>query len=148
MKGIQGANITFPGQVSTRPYSDVDSTRWSAGKVQFARDNKIVSGYTDGTFKPMQSVTRAELMAVLRRASEFGLSARGKQPNLVAKEPAKTFSDTQNHWAAAIINQMSAYCGVASSLNEVGTRFAPDDSAKRNYAAAATLRMLKCVKAQ
>jgi N-acetylmuramoyl-L-alanine amidase len=87
-------------------------------------------------------------MTVLRRAAEFGLSARGKQPDLVAKEPPKTFSDTQNHWAAAIINQMSGYCSVASAVNEVGTRFAPDDSAKRNYAAAATLRMLKCVKAQ
>ncbi len=148
MKGIQGANITFPSSVSIRPYSDVDSSRWSAGKVQFARDNKIVSGYKDGTFKPTQPVTRAELMAVLRRSAEFGLSARGMQPNLVAKEPSKTFSDTQNHWAASIITQMSAYCSVASSLNEIGNRFAPDDSAKRNYAAAATLLMLKCVKAQ
>ncbi|MEG4913698.1 S-layer homology domain-containing protein [Microcoleus sp. B7-D4] len=37
-------------------------SRWSAGKVLFARDNKIVSGYQDGTFKPTQPVTRAELM--------------------------------------------------------------------------------------
>ncbi|MBE9095966.1 DUF3747 domain-containing protein [Tychonema sp. LEGE 07203] len=147
LKGIQGVNITFPSNVSTRPYSDVDSSRWSAGKILFARDNKIVSGYTDGTFKPTQPVTRAELMAVLRRAAEFGLLARGMQPNLLAKEPPKTFSDIQNHWAAAIINQMSGYCGVASSVNEIGNRFTPDDSAKRNYAAAATLRMLKCVKA-
>lgn len=148
LKGIQGANITFPATVISPPYRDVDLSRWSAAKVQFARDNKIVSGYEDGTFKPTQPVTRAELMAVLRRAAEFGLSARGKQPNLVSQQPPKSFSDTQNHWAAAIINQMSGYCAVASSLNEIGSRFAPDDSAKRNYAAAATLRMLKCVKAQ
>ncbi|MEG4578655.1 S-layer homology domain-containing protein [Microcoleus sp. MON1_C5] len=37
----------------------------------------MVSGYQDGTFKPTQSVTRAELMAVIRRAAEFGFSARG-----------------------------------------------------------------------
>jgi hypothetical protein len=148
LKGIQGANITFPSTVASPPYRDVNISRWSAAKVKFARDNKIVSGYKDGTFKPAQPVTRAELMAVLRRAAEFGLSARGKQRELVSQQPSKTFSDTQNHWAAAIIAQMSGYCSVASSLNETGSRFAPDDSAKRNYAAAATLRMLKCVKAQ
>lgn len=86
-------------------------------------------------------------MGVLRRAAEFGLSA-GMQPNLVAKKPSKTFSDTQNYGAASIITQMSSYCSVAAALNEMDSRFAFDDSAKRNYAAAATLRMLKCVKAQ
>ncbi|MEG4578654.1 hypothetical protein QUA71_03305 [Microcoleus sp. MON1_C5] len=43
---------------------------------------------------------------------------------------------------------MSSYCSVASALNEIGDRLAFDDSAKRNYAAVATWRMLKCVKAQ
>ena len=42
---------------------------------------------------------------------------------------------------------MSGYCGVASPLNEAGTAFAPDQPGLRNYAAAATLRMLNCVKA-
>jgi hypothetical protein len=42
-------------------------------------------------------------MVVPRPAAEFGLSARGMQPNLVAKQPSKTFSDIQNYWAASII---------------------------------------------
>ncbi len=146
-KGIQGANITFPSHVSIRPYSDVPISRWSAGKLLFARDKKIVSGYKDGTFKPTQPVTRAELMAVLLRAAEFDVSARRMQANLVAKKPSKTFLDTQNYGAASIITQMSSYCSVAATLNEIGDQFARNDSAKRNYAAA-TLRMLKCVKAQ
>jgi len=86
------------------------------------------------------------LIGVLPIAAEFRLSA-GMQPNLVAKEPSKTFSDIQNYWAASIITQMSSYCSVAAALNAMGYRFAFDNSAKRNYAAA-TLRMLKCVKAQ
>ena len=73
--------------------------------------------------------------------------ARGMLPNLVAKEPSQTFSNIQNYWAASIFTQRSSYCSVASALNEIGDRFVLNDSAKRNYAAA-TLRMLKCVKAQ
>jgi hypothetical protein len=100
-QGIQRANITFPSNLSIRLYSEVDISRWSAGKVLFARENKIVSGYQDGTFKPTQPVSGAALIGVLRRATEFRLSA-GMQPNLVAKEPSKTFSDTQNYGAASI----------------------------------------------
>ncbi len=118
-QGIQGANITFPSNLSIRLYSEVDISRWSAGKVLFARENKIVSGYKDGTFKPTPPVTRAELIGVLPIAAEFRLSA-GMQPNLVAKEPSKTFSDTQNYGAASIITQMSAYCSVAAAINEIG----------------------------
>ena len=144
-QGIQGANITFLSNLSIPLYSEVDISRWSAEKVLLARENKIVSDYQDGTFKPTQPVTRTELMGVLRRAAEFLWSA-GMQPNLVAKEPSKTFSDTQ-YYGAASITPMSAYCSVAAAINEIGDRFAPNDSAKQNYAAA-TLRMLKCVKAK
>jgi hypothetical protein len=145
-QAIQGANITFPSNLSIRLYSEVDISRWSAGKVLFARDNKIVSRDKNGTFKPTQPVTRAELMGVLPRVAEFGLSA-GMQPNLLAKKPSKTFSDTQNYGGASI-TQMSSYCSFAAAINKMGDRFAFDNSAKPNYAAAATLRMLKCVKAQ
>ena len=94
----------------------------------------------------LQPVTGVELIGVLPIAAEFRLSA-GMQPNLVAKEPSKTFSDIQDYWAASIITQMSSYFSVAAAINEMGDQFAPNDSAQQNYAAA-TLRMLKCVKAQ
>jgi hypothetical protein len=58
-------------------------------------------------------------MGVLLRAAEFGLSA-GMQPNLIAKEPSKTFSDTQNYGAASIITHRSSYCSVAVAINEIG----------------------------
>lgn len=148
LKNVPGINMNIPNTASTRPFSDVNMDRWSSAKIKFAKDNNIVSGYENGTFQPERPVTRAELMAVLRRASEFALAAQGKSPNLTGEQPAKTFSDTSNHWAQSLIGQMSSYCGVASPLNEVGTRFAPDTASNRNYAAAATLRMLKCVKPQ
>ncbi|MEG4199877.1 hypothetical protein [Microcoleus sp. Pol12A5] len=68
--------------------------------------------------------------------------------DLVAKEPSKTFSDNQNYWGASIFTQRYSYCSVAAAINEIGDRFAFEDSAQRNYGAAATWWMLKCVKAQ
>ena len=138
--------INVPAQVRNRPYRDVETSRWSAAKIQVARDLNIVSGYQDGTFRPAQPVTRAELIAILRRAAIYGHSQLGLTPQLNPSQPAQSFSDVTNHWANAGIREMSAYGGVASPLNETGTNFAPDAPARRNYAAAATLRMLNAVR--
>ncbi|NEQ17128.1 MAG: S-layer homology domain-containing protein [Moorea sp. SIO3E2] len=142
---LPGATITVPTQASGRPYRDVEAGRWSAAKIQWARDNNIVSGYPDGTFRPNKSVTRAELMAVQKKAAEFAKSLQGQPGVLVSTESVTQFSDTEGHWAVALISEMSAYCQVASPLNERGNAFLPDSQARRNYAAAATLRMLNCV---
>jgi N-acetylmuramoyl-L-alanine amidase len=130
------------------PYSDVAGDRWSAAKIQFAKTNNIISGYQDGTFRPAQPVTSAELMAVMRRAAEYAKILQGRPGELQANRPVQNFADTNDHWANALISQMSTYCGVASPLNERGSDFAPNSAAQRNYAAAATLRMLNCTKAQ
>ena len=140
-----GLTVTFPAAASGNPYSDVDATRWSAAKIQFARNNNIVSGYEDGTFRPTQPVTRAEMMAVLRRAAEYSRQQRGLSPELQPTQQPLAFPDTAGHWAEALIGQMSAYCGVATPINEAGTAFAPNASTQRNYAAAATLRMFNCI---
>lgn len=146
LKGVKGVNVNLSTQLGEDPYSDVEASRWSAAKIKFAKDNKIVNGYADGSFRPSQPVTRAELVAVLRRASEYGLSVQGKPAKILPNQTAKVFGDTKTHWGETTISDMSGYCGVASPLNEKGDNFFPDQVANRNYAAAATLRMLKCIK--
>lgn len=145
LKTVPGVTLSVPASVSAKPYSDVETSRWSAAKIAFARDNKIVSGYQDGTFQAQKPVTRAELLAVLSRAAEYAKTLK-KQPTALAPTQAVfNFSDTEKHWSAKLASQMSAYCGVASPLDETGKAFAPNESALRNYAAAATLRTLKCL---
>ncbi|MCT7986664.1 DUF3747 domain-containing protein [Laspinema sp. A4] len=146
LKNVPGANINIPTTASSRPYFDVEASRWSAPKIQWARDNNIISGYQDQSFRPAQTVTRAEMMAVLRRAAEYGNTLRGRGTNLTATRTPTNFSDTQNHWAASLISDMSSYCQVASPLNESGTQFFPNSPTLRNYAAAATVRMVNCVR--
>jgi len=145
---LPDVDLDMPTQTTSNPYPDVRASRWSAAKIQFARQNNIISGYEDGTFRPSQQVTRAELMAVLRRAAEYGQSISGSDATLWPEQDAFEFTDTNGHWASRTIEQMSSYCGVASPLNEVGDQFRPNSSALRNYAAAATLRTINCVQGE
>jgi hypothetical protein len=145
LQTLDATNINLPDTVATSPYPDVAASRWSAPKIAWAQQNDLISGYPDGTFKPTQPVTRAELIAVQRRAAEYAQRAQGQAPQLVATQEPVNFSDISNHWSSGLVSEMSAFCGVASPLNETGNAFYPDTAARRNYAAAATLRMLNCV---
>lgn len=146
LKTLPNVKMAVPESVSKSPYPDVQASRWSAAKIQWAQQNQIVKGYPDGKFQPTKEVTRAELVAVLQKAAQYAQTQRGLTAQLPQKQTPKTFSDTSGHWAEKIVSEMSAYCQVASPLNETGNAFAPNSSAFRNYAAAATLRTLNCMK--
>ncbi|MEM9087633.1 MAG: DUF3747 domain-containing protein [Cyanobacteria bacterium P01_F01_bin.53] len=137
---IEGLNVPDRDPVLGQFYPDVPPSRWSATKIEQARDLNIISGYQDGTFKPTQPVTRAELIAIMRRAAEY------KNANVQVDSigSPRTFSDTQGHWAQEVITNLSGYCGIATPLNESGSSFAPNTPAQRNYAAAAMVRLIDC----
>ena len=139
---IENMELASADAPATQPYPDVESDRWSAGKIAWAASNNLVTGYKDKTFKPAQAVTRAELMAVLNKVALF--ADEGKTELETNQEPI-AFSDTSNHWANKTISTMSAYCGVASAYQETGNAFQPNTPAARNYAAAATLRTRQCL---
>ena len=135
--GVAPASGAATGAV---PFKDVPTARWSAAKIKKAQELGLISGYQDGTFKPTNQVTRAELIAIMRRAAEY----KNSTTNLQANQPAVTFGDINGHWAKDAISELSGFCGVATPLNEVGNSFRPDSPAQRNYAAAAMVRLLDC----
>ena len=47
-------------------YTDTDN-HWAENYIKKMSTNGIISGYTDGTFKPNQNMTRAELITVINR---------------------------------------------------------------------------------
>ena len=48
------------GVPATSPYPDVPYTHWAAGYVQAGVSAGLISGYTDGTFRPENPITLAE----------------------------------------------------------------------------------------
>ena len=144
LETLDSVSLESPS-VPTQPYPDVESSRWSSSKIQWAKENDIVKGYPDGSFKPADPVTRAELIAVLQNTAKFAKMEQGDMAELVTNREPADFSDIENHWAAQTIQTMSAYCNVASPEGEIGDTFNPDTSAARDYAAAATLRTRNCL---
>jgi N-acetylmuramoyl-L-alanine amidase len=142
---IPNLNLQAATQVAAAPYPDVNASRWSAAKIDWAKTNQIVKGYPDGTFQPEKPVTRAELVTVLQNAAKFAKTKQGAPAELTGKTQPVAFADTTNHWGAATIQTMSAFCNVASPYNETGNSFQPDTESGRNYAAAATYRMHDCL---
>ena len=55
-------------------FSDVKARDWFAPYVTFAKTNKWVSGYPDGTFKPNNPVSRQEWSAMLMNALSYTYS--------------------------------------------------------------------------
>ncbi len=150
----QGTKPTLPALptqvVASNPFPDVDTARWSAPKIQYVKNLGLIRGYPDGTFRPTQTVTRAELIVMLQAVDRYLVEFRGNwdaREQFTAPDPL-AFSDIQRHWARDTIRQMSANCltgRVATFLNETGTQFAPDTVARRNYAAAAIVREIQCL---
>lgn len=148
LEGMPELDLTVPEEADSAPYPDVQADRWSAAKIAWARENNIVSGYDDGTFRPSDSVTRAELIVIENKIGEYVRNQLGESEELATTQNPVNFADMSDHWAQDVVSQMSAYCGVASPLNEQGNEFAPNQAAQRNYAAAATVRMLNCLQGE
>ena len=111
---IDGVSISDTG-IS---FSDVKSDAWYANAVSYAKEKGYISGYEDGTFKPDNTITRAEFAVMT--ANYLGLTP---------VESNSLFSDvTYDFWANGYINAMTA----AEKLNgyEDGT-FRPNNTITR-----------------
>ena len=59
-------------------FSDIDENDWYYDNVMDAAANEYVSGYEDGTFKPGNSVTRAEFASMIAKAMGYDDSLAGE----------------------------------------------------------------------
>jgi N-acetylmuramoyl-L-alanine amidase len=148
---VDAINIVTPVDLNaqptrrTRPFLDVPSDRWSAAKINWAQWNIWPAGTPTGKFRPTDNITRTDLVAFLRRAAERIKVNLGRSSALTPTQEPIKFSDVSG-FDKQLTLQMSAYCRVASPLNEKGNKFAPTQPAHRDYTTAALVRMLNCVK--
>ena len=78
-------------------FTDVTSAHWAAKYIDFAATRGWVTGYADGTFKPENPISRAEVAAVTCRLLERSADQSYIRSHL---NELRTFADlTEDHWA-------------------------------------------------
>lgn len=109
-------------------FNDVAKNCWAANYIGYMQQFGIVTGYTDGSFRPDAPVTRAEFAAI---ASRFEKLTQG----------SASFTDVPDtHWAVRYIN-FAATRGWVTGYED-GT-FKPEHSITRAEVAAVTCRLLE-----
>lgn len=82
-------------------FTDVKKSDWFAPYVQAAVDAGLFQGYTDGTFKPNQSIIRQEMGAVVARGAVLAeVVAQEKMAKFVMEKSKYTDKDAVATWAA------------------------------------------------
>ncbi len=59
-----------PNQSSVSKFTDVKQDVWYSNAIAYATDFDIVNGYEDGTLRPNDEISRAELIAILARYAD------------------------------------------------------------------------------
>ena len=81
----------------SKSFTDVPDTYWAARYINFAATRGWVTGYSDGTFKPENPITRAEVAAVTCRLLERSADQTYIRSHI---GELRTFADvTESHWA-------------------------------------------------
>ncbi len=79
-------------------FTDVPASHWAAKSIAYAAKRGWVTGYADGTFKPNNNITRAEVSAVTCRLLERNADKEYIRAHL--KELPRVFADmNEQHWA-------------------------------------------------
>ncbi|MCL2402218.1 MAG: S-layer homology domain-containing protein [Oscillospiraceae bacterium] len=111
----------------TNEFSDVHSAQWLNNATSTLTNAGLLRGFPDGTFRPTNTITRAEFAAIVARLTDMSYS------------DTSTFDDISGHWAETYINVLAAN-GWAVGYPD-GT-FRPEAAITRAEVAAIVNRML------
>ncbi|BBH18875.1 hypothetical protein Back11_02200 [Paenibacillus baekrokdamisoli] len=100
---------------------------WAADAIATLKASGIINGYLDGTFKPNQTISRAEIVAMLSKVMNTSFVKNDK------------FKDVSGNWAEAEIDTLSDM-GIVKGVTD-GT-FKPNANATRSESLLMILRML------
>ena len=121
----------------TNGFTDVADSQYYANAIAWAAENKIVSGYGDGTFGPMDNITREQMAAIMYRYATY------KGYDVTGRADLSTFSDVAsvNNYALVAMqwaNGASLIMGDNNALDPAG-------NATRSQVAAIMMRFCNSI---
>ncbi|MBQ2764291.1 MAG: S-layer homology domain-containing protein, partial [Firmicutes bacterium] len=102
---------------------------WAEKDIDYLFEQGIVKGCGDGTYRPLNNISRAEFASIIARSFTF---------EEVEGTPI-SFTDIQNHWAKEDITKLSSL-GIIIGYQD---KFRPNDAITRQEAATVLNRILK-----
>lgn len=129
---VSGAGLDFTDAGSIHP-SALAAVRWGVRAG-------IIKGFDDGSFRPDESITRAQMATFAYRFLRLGVDGN----TLIDFMGAPNFSDSES-----ILECYREAANVMSALGVIqgypDGRFAPDDTATRAQAATVSVRLLTAI---
>lgn len=98
------------------PFTDVSSNYRYYDEVLAMKAAGLINGYSNGTFKPNNTITRAEVCTMIVNILE--------NPHIISIK-GNTFKDVSNHWAYDSVAK-AKNMGLINGVNE--NEFAPDEN--------------------
>ena len=102
-------NVNYQNAKITNKYSDIDQTYDIAQRaISKATELGVIKGYTDGTYRPNEKMTRAEFMKIIASyvevlgEDENGLEVKDEEAIWLYKN-----SSNKNHWAVPYVTLLS-----------------------------------------
>ncbi|WP_216624771.1 S-layer homology domain-containing protein [Paenibacillus foliorum] len=119
--------------VENKSFPDLPESHWSYKAVQEMSGKQIVDGYPDGTFRPNQTLTRAEFAALLYKTARL--------EEAKASSKASSYQDVDlSAWYKPYADALRGIF-VQNELKGVEELFNPDAPALREDVAAAIVRL-------
>ncbi len=122
-RALAGGEGAVPVGPPLPTFSDIPTDHWAYKHVEYAVDQGVVGGYEDGTYRPLEAVTRDAMAVFVARGMAGGETGVPTGP------PTATFSDVAtDHWAYRHVE----YCvgaGVVAGYPDGSYR--PDDAVDR-----------------
>ena len=121
--------------VTAKPFPDVPANHRDAAFIQAAKAAKIIKGYGDGSFKPDNKISHAEIMKILLETALNKIIA-----NFDSEKPAPFADVDAGAWYARYV-RFAAFHDLAVTVD--GANFDPNGNGNRGFIAATLLRILK-----
>ena len=119
------ANSVVFAKDYTQKFWDVDKSHWAFEAIAELTDRGVINGYNDGSFKPEETISRAEWAKIM-------IDAAGKD----ASNNNVYFYDMANHWANKYVNAAEKYLPGTN-----GGFYLPDQAATREEVTVALVKI-------
>jgi|GEM_PF-3600447 len=121
-------------------FTDIKGTDWYADSVRAAYDFGLISGFEDGAFRPLETITREQAMVMVANAMKLTGLTTGATPS--ASEQLGAFADAGSvaGWAKISV-AANIEAGIVSGRSS--TELAPKDAITRAEVAVIVQRLLQ-----